>query len=339
MPVLLAGMLVALIGMTGLAVDFGFGTLERRVLQNAADAAAATGASDLINGVTPTSGVQAMVSQNGASVTTDVTCQYVDTANAVTGLCSAAPSNTTSGVKVTATNTRDTYFMRVLGIPTMTVSAEATARISTMQNTLTNPATSMSYNAQNALFIVCGYNTKLVGGGNMNILQGAQPGISPWDLNPAAIDPANPKEFIIHDPQPEDCGIHSSSFKGLNKTVGMVTLPADLQYETGTNAGPTQYAINGFNGCGANLNSSTVDGCVMILPIATEVRTSNALGQPYPDGERLRAVRWLPFRIRQVDSNTTAGTLLGTYILNDSLLPWTYSGGNASGITSVRVIH
>ena len=33
MPVLLAAVLVALIGMTGLAVDFGFGTLERRVLR------------------------------------------------------------------------------------------------------------------------------------------------------------------------------------------------------------------------------------------------------------------------------------------------------------------
>lgn len=51
----------------------------------------------------------------------------------------------------------------------------------------------------------------------------------------------------------------ASAFKGLNKTVGMVTLPALLESETGTNAGPTSYTVNGFNGCGADLSSNAVD--------------------------------------------------------------------------------
>lgn len=74
---------------------------------------------------------------------------------------------------------------------------------------------------------------------------------------------------------------------------------------------------------------SIVDNCVMILPIAASS----------PAQDYLYAVRWLAFKIRQIDSNTHTGTLLGTYILNDPLLPWTYAGGSTSGITSVRVVH
>jgi hypothetical protein len=53
----------------------------------------------------------------------------------------------------------------------------------------------------------------------------------------------------------------------------------------------------------------------------------------------LHAVRWLPFMVRRIDSNTHTGTLLANYELNDPLLPWTYAGTNASGITSVRLVH
>jgi len=77
----------------------------------------------------------------------------------------------------------------------------------------------------------------------------------------------------------------------------------------------------------------------MILPIAPEVRTVDQYGVAYPEGERFHAVRWLPLKIRQIDSNTHTGTLLATYNLGDPLIPWTYAGTNASGITSVRIVH
>lgn len=323
MAVLLALMLTAVLGMAGLAVDYGFATLERRALQNAADAGATSGALDLVDNVSPVADVNIMVGRN--ATTTDVQCHYVDAANTVTGPCTATPSSSTSGVRVIATNTWDTYFMRALGVPTITVSAESIARVTSMQDTTANPAGSAPYDAGNALFIVCGYDTMVYGGGTQSILEGtlANPSGSPWNVRNAAWG----VEFIIHDSHVSDCGMQSSSFKGLNGTVGTVRLPAVLDIETGTRAGPTRTAVNGSRGCDGGLDSDDALNCVMILPIAVSS----------PAHQELYSVRWLPFLIRQRASNQHTGTLLDTYNLNDPLLSWTYAGGNVAPITSVRI--
>lgn len=323
MVVFLAAMLVAIVGMTGLAVDFGYATLERRSLQNAADAAALTGARKLLQNVSPVNDVNTVAGRN--ATTTSLVCEYVNAADTVTGPCASTPSVTSSGVRVVATNTRDTYFMRMLGTNTVTVSAESIARVTSMQNTTTNPATSTPYDGGNALFIVCGYDTKLYGGGTMDILQGSMssPASSPWNVDLAAVG----REFIIHDSQVTDCGMQSNKFKGLNGTVGMITLPATLDIENGNKAGPTRTAVNGPDGCGTNLDSDDIDGCVMILPIAISS----------PAKEKLYSVRWLPFFVQQTHANQHTGRLLSNYNLNDPLLPWTYAGGNASPLTSVRL--
>ena len=323
MAVFLALFLTVLLGMAGLGIDYGFATLERRSLQNAADAAAASGALNLVQNLSPVSDVNTMAGRN--ATTTSVQCDYVDGTNNVTGSCASAPSNTTSGVRVIATNVRDTYFMRALGIPTVTVSAESIARVTSMQNTTTNPATSAPYEAGNALFIVCGYDTKLYPSGTMDILQGsmASPAGSPWNVDAAAWG----VEFIIHDAQVTDCGMQGNHFKGLNGTTGVITLPAVLDTEEGNRAGPTRTAVNGPQGCGIGLDSDGTIGCVMVLPIATSS----------PGNKKLYSVRWLPFFVRQRHANQHTGTLLSSYNLNDPLLSWTYAGGNTSPITSVRI--
>jgi Flp pilus assembly protein TadG len=323
MVVLLAGILAVLLGMTGLSVDYAFATVERRALQNAADAAATSGALDLAQNLNPTTSVNTIAARNAA--TTSLTCEYVNAANTVTGPCSSAPSSLTDGVRVVATNTRDTFFMRVLGIPTITVSAESLARVSSMQNVTSNPATSAPYDAGNALFIVCGYDTKKYSGGTQDILQGsfASPTSSPWHVDSLAWG----VEFIIHDSQVEGCGMQGNHFKGLNGTTGTITLPAVLDTEEGNRAGPTRSAVNGPNGCGVNLDSDGALGCVMILPIAISS----------PANKKLYSVRWLPFFVRQRHANQHTGTLLQSYNLNDPLLPWTVAGGNTSAITSVRL--
>ena len=327
MSVLLAAALTVILGMAGLAIDYGFATVERRQLQNAADAAAVSGAINMSQKVSPTADVNAMAGRNAQ--TTGVTCEYVDTSNTITGPCGSTPSSTAGGVRVVATNTRPTFFMQVLGIDNVTVSAEAIARIFdwTSYTPSPNTFTNTPYDAGNALFIVCGYDTKLYGGGTLSLLQGTQPGTAPWSVNPAAIN----REFIIHDPHPEDCGMRSSSFKGLNGTDGVVTLPAVLESENGTKAGPTRSAVNGQAGCGANIDvkDAALNNCVMILPIAV---SSPAKGELY-------CVRWLPFRIRRIDANTHTGTLLGNYVVREDgttvLAPWTY--GNTSSVTTVRL--
>ena len=57
MSVILALFFTVFVGMTGLGIDFAFSTLERRALQNAADASALTGARDLSQGTTPTTDI------------------------------------------------------------------------------------------------------------------------------------------------------------------------------------------------------------------------------------------------------------------------------------------
>jgi putative Flp pilus-assembly TadE/G-like protein len=126
MAVFFAAVLFVFIGMTGLAVDYGFASLERRVLQNAVDAAATTGAGNLSRGEAVSADVNTLVGRNGVGLTATVDCQYIDNTGAVTGPCSGAASATTGGVKVTATNLRPTYFMRVFGPQYQNVTVSAT---------------------------------------------------------------------------------------------------------------------------------------------------------------------------------------------------------------------
>jgi Flp pilus assembly protein TadG len=305
MTVLLAVVLVALVGMTGLGVDFAFATLERRVLQNATDAAAASGAINLARGEDPTGDVDRMMQRNNVALSTTVVCQYVDD-DAVTGPCNAATAATTNGVRVTATNIRPTYFMPILGVPTVTVSATAAARV--LGVTAASP-----YPSSASLFIVCGINTKRPSSAPLSILQqsGGQ-----WVPNPAA----DGQEFVIHNPQVADCGMGSNSFKGLNAVgaeVGPISLPFNMITETGTRAGPTTQAVRGEGGCSAGLSSNAVDNCTMIIPVFV---SSPAKDVAY-------SVRWLAFHIRQIDSNTHYGRLDLDYPISQEsytmLAPWT----------------
>ena len=351
MPVLLAGMLVVLLGMTGLAVDFGFGTLERRVLQNAVDAAAQTGATDLANlassdpvtrakGAGLVTDVQTIVSRNQAAASTTVVCDFVDNANAVTGACADPPANTASGVRVTATNVRDTYFMRVLGIPTITVSAQATARVFAWADGSTTPSQNQAYDVWGSFFIVCGYDTieapNALNGNRYtrsSILAG-----SPTDTQPQALATgAVGKTYVIHESNPNrvaNCGISDGEFKGLNSSAGSVHLPTWLYDESGNRAGPVSQAVKTYGGCpsAANASDTTLHDCIMIIPIFTRV-TEKARGDWDMD-----AVRFLPFRVIRKDSNTHWATLLEDVVIQDATLvaPWTKNTNRA--ITTVRQV-
>ena len=324
MPVFLALLVTAIMAITGLAVDFGFAAMERRHLQNAADAAAISGAINLVRGESPVSDVATVANRN--AVTSAVECSYVDASNAVTGACSATAGGTSDGVKVIATNARPTFFLNVVGIRTLTVSAESIARVSAWTNTT-------PYEVGNSLFVVCGYGTKLRDPqptdpptGRLSILQGTQPGASPWNVNPAAFN----REFVIHDPHVADCGMASERFKGLNASSGVITLPATLLSETGDRAGPTRTAVNGIAGCPAGLDTEISNDCVMVIPIFVSS----------PAKDYVYAVRWLPFRVREIDANTHVGRLLENYTIredtNTLLAPWTKTMKGV--ITSVRTV-
>jgi Flp pilus assembly protein TadG len=351
MPVLLAGMLVVMLGMAGLAVDFGFGTLERRTLQNAVDAASQTGATGLANlassdsvtrakGANLVSDVQTIVSRNGAAVSTAVVCEFVDNTNAVTGPCSSPPSNSTSGVKVTATNTRGTYFMRALGVPTITASAQSTSRVYAWADGSPNPAQNQAYDIWGSFFMVCGYGTmEAPNGSNGNrytpssILAGSASDAQPQALAAGAVG----KTYVIHDSNPNrlaNCGITDGEFKGLNASSGTVQLPTWLYNESGNRAGPVSQAIKTYAGCpsAASVSDTALNDCIMIIPIYTKVN-EKARG----DWD-MYAVRFLPFRIIRKDSNTHWATLLEDVVIQDATLvaPWTKNTNRA--ITTVRAI-
>jgi Flp pilus assembly protein TadG len=340
MPVLLAGMLIVLLGMTGLAIDFGFGTLERRTLQNGADAASLTGATDLASlsstdatvrakGANLVADVQTMVTVNGAAATTSVVCELVDNTNAVTGSCSNPPSNSTSGVKVTATNVRDTFFMRVLGVPTMTISAQSISRVSAWASESSNPANNSGYDVWGSFFIVCGYDTMEApnaANGNRytpySILSGTPESAEPQAVNAGAYG----RTFVIHEPNPNrlaNCGISDGEFKGLNSSSGLVRLPTWLYDESGNRAGPVSQAVKTYGGCKGLTSDSDpdLDNCIMIIPIFTKVNVKSR-----GDWD-MRAVRFLPFRIIRRDANTHWGTLIDNVALQTDtatmMAPWT----------------
>ncbi len=299
MLVQLAAIVAALMGVTGLAIDVGFVTIEKRVLQNAVDAAVVSGAIDMVqptyhngNATYTTAGtVNTMANKNDIPAGTTVICEYVNGSDTVTGACSSAPLNTSNGVKVTASHTRDNFFMRVLGIPTTTIVAQGTARASAMT----------SYEASKSLFVVCGFSTftqkHAETGGTFvpdptkefSILTPSMPGQAWYDVDMNAVG----KWFIIHADQVQDaaCELQPASFKGLHDTEGVVALDHTLHtldVNQGNQAGPTNYAVDVENGCKlGNSWDAGQKGCVMYVPIA--------VGSPAPD--HLYAWTWLPFHI------------------------------------------
>jgi Flp pilus assembly protein TadG len=339
MLVQIATMMIAMVGMLGLVVDFGFAAMERRTLQNAADAAALTGAIDLVQmtnqAVTNTvvNDVSTMSLRNGAATTATIDCAFVNNGNADTGACSSWPASGSDGVRVRATTTRETFFIRVLGIDTVTVSAESIARISAWQY----------YNAGAGPFIVCGYQTFQTNGQQMDILVGNKD-TGPWGVNPAAIG----KTFMVHAPQSngnntelQDCGAPSAKFKGLNGETGWKDVPDWFASKNGTKAGPTNAVVNGIDGC----NGTALSGCVVLLPIASKAKISMKLDDDDKKDQKheddFYVVMWLPFELGQPHVNKHSGRLLGTdYVIRQEdgtiLLPWMY--GLPAGPTSVRTV-
>jgi Flp pilus assembly protein TadG len=138
--------LVGLLVVAGLAIDGGMVFLDRRRMQNAADAAALAGtrllaraiceesASDdaaiaaEVNHYAEKNGVPDTDAEAGASVTGNVVADYVDFHEVVLGrVGGGAIPNGATGVSVTVGIRRPTYFVSLVGIDTAGASAAALA--------------------------------------------------------------------------------------------------------------------------------------------------------------------------------------------------------------------
>lgn len=296
--ILFAFFLTAMVGVLALSVDLGVAFTERRAMQNAADAAALTGArvvakSASTGGLTAQGSVTTVAGQNAMKLGTldPVSCSYVNDSDAVVGSCSGTPPSSASGVKVTVSETHPTFFMRAVpgGAKTVHVSATSTAHV-------LKPTGSIS----DGPFIVCGSQDP----SNSSIPPILTQSGGKWVINPAAIN----YTYLIHGPQINNCKAKNPRMKGLanqDANTGL-TAPNWFNYDTGVKAGPTRTKVDGINGC---QTGQAADQCVLILPIAVDNPPESG------NSKQTYVVAFAPFYVQQTGANTHSGTLLSNYII------------------------
>lgn len=301
MLIIVAAAMIGLIGVLGLAIDVGMSTVERRTMQNAADAGALAGAR-VVAKAASTSGlkaftdVQAVVDSNHM-LTVDPSinsCQYVDDNNTPLGDCSETVPEDATGVQLSVSEVHPTFFMRVLpgGPSTASTGASATAHVQELTSV-----------PSDGPFLVCGINTKLASGGTMSMLSQTDSG---WQLNLAAVG----QTFVVQGPQITSCGAQSSSFKGdANGPLNAgLSVPGWFTYTTGDAAGQITASVNGIQGCQAG---QALDNCVAFLPVA--------VNEPLGSNNQLWTVAIMAFYITtpsctsQTSCNTYDGMLMGEY--------------------------
>lgn len=118
--------MTVLIGMVGLALDYGFGAMAQRQEQNAVDAAALGAAYEIGTGATEASALsmaQLLAQKHGFS-SPELTLTFLDSNGAATSTASQVAT-----VKASLTHQTPTVFLRVLKINSQTESAQGAASV------------------------------------------------------------------------------------------------------------------------------------------------------------------------------------------------------------------
>jgi Flp pilus assembly protein TadG len=295
--VMFAFMLVAMLGAVGLAVDLGMAFSQRRTVQAAVDAGAYAGARVIArsNPAAPSSAMAEVTTIVNANMMnygaiSSLTCKYVNDGGSEIGDCSAAVPPAGTGVRVAVSETHNTFFIKVVpgGPKTVTTSASARANIRIITGFSDGP------------FLPCAKKAELASGGQMDI----------WDdVNNKVNDAAWGKEFKIHGPQVEKCGIHPSKYKGLaDQDANLnLTAPGWFHFDEGNKAGPARFDVQGADGCKAGQDPKN---CVMFLPIITNK------GQPVPSSSTdAWVVALIPFYITEPKANEHNGIPIKNYVV------------------------
>jgi len=152
--VLICVSVIAIIGMIAVVTDFSFMQHQKNMMQTAADSAAMAGSEELRYGDQVAAG-KADAASNG----------YTDGANSVTVTINNPPTSgpnasNTAYVEAIVSKPQPTYFLRVLGVSTMTVSTRAVAYAGNGPNCIyvMNPSASgaMSANGNVTVSSGCG---------------------------------------------------------------------------------------------------------------------------------------------------------------------------------------
>lgn len=310
--ILLAGAMIALIGMLGLATDLGYSFAERRTMQNAADAGALAGAhalskSDPSSPISVLSDVEkaAWANTMGGTRPTITSCQYVDDTDTSTGSCSELVPAGTSGIRVTVKETHETFFIRALpgGSKMVSTSASATAHV---EQLIEPPG--------DGPFIVCGVDTSLASGGNKTMSIVTPTGDGGWKLNPNAVteDINTPgPTFVVFGPNISTCGLNPQNFKGqaVGTTNADLSTPGWFYYGNGDAAGHVNVSVDGVDGC----TPALIINCVAFLPVAVDNPAPNTSTQ------QMWTVMILPFYLTAASYsngqlNKLDAEVIGSYI-------------------------
>jgi Flp pilus assembly protein TadG len=150
--VLVCVALIALMGMIAIVTDFSFMQHQRNMMQTAADSAAMAGSEELAYGDQVVAG-KADAATNG----------YTDGAGSVTVAINNPPSTgpnaaNSAYVEAIVSKPEPTYFLRVLGVSTMTVSARAVAYEGNGPNCIyvLNPTASGAFSANGNVTVQSG---------------------------------------------------------------------------------------------------------------------------------------------------------------------------------------
>ena len=211
--VLLVVLMTVLLGVSGLVVDGGNWLVNRRELQNAADAAALAGASKIPSGTS-----QARDMANA---------QYADNGLPSDSL---AVSNTTyqvtdDSVTVTATRNVDTFFTTIFGLDSVTETATAQATVESF--TTINGVNAMPW----------------------GVLQGTYVPGQPYSIYTKTTANANngalslPYVAGANCPIPSGANVYEDEITG-DQPVCPITLGETLETKPGDNSGPTAQGLN-----------------------------------------------------------------------------------------------
>lgn len=166
--IMFALFMTAMLGVLGLSIDVGYSVSQRRMMQNAADLAAISGALAIANyhqdnQISSLTSVQQTIDGNqtheGSPALEE--CRYMDDSLAEIAACDGFVPPGATGVSILVRETHQTFFIRVVpGAPTeVSTRARASARVERLFRA-----------GMDGPFVVCGYGTRTTAGSSLSIL-------------------------------------------------------------------------------------------------------------------------------------------------------------------------